>query len=283
MRGLGDLNDFDVVLKERGIDEVVFALPKGSPVKLAAYLEKCERFGVAVRIVPAMVDMDHPVMRVENIGPIPTLAFYTNGFSNASGFMYKRFLDLVAGIVGFLIFLAIYPFVALAIKLDSPGPVLFKQKRIAQNGRVFHLYKFRSMVTDAESRKKDLLGSSEMTGPIFKMGNDPRITRVGRFLRKTSLDEFPQFINVLKGEMSLVGTRPPTPDEVAQYEDWHRRRISIKPGLTGLWQISGRSKIKDFNEIVRLDLRYIDGWRFQDDLIILGKTIGVVLARKGAR
>jgi exopolysaccharide biosynthesis polyprenyl glycosylphosphotransferase len=283
LRALGDLGAFDRVLKEHGVDEVVFALPKGSPVKLETYLDKCERFGVAVRIVPAMVDLGHPVMRVENIGLIPTLALYTSGFSNASGFMYKRVLDLVAGIVGFLIFLVIYPAAALAIRLDSPGPVLFKQKRVARNGRVFNLYKFRSMITDAEAKKKDLLGSSEMKGPIFKMGNDPRVTRVGRFLRKTSLDEFPQFINVLKGEMSLVGTRPPTPDEVEQYEDWHRRRISIKPGLTGMWQISGRNKITDFNEIVKLDLRYIDGWRFWDDLIILWKTIWVVLARKGAR
>jgi exopolysaccharide biosynthesis polyprenyl glycosylphosphotransferase len=283
MRELGDLGDFDRVLREPGVDEVVFALPKGSPVMLGSYLEKCDQFGVAVRIVPAMVNLDHPVMRVENIGEIPTLAFYTSGSSNAAGFMYKRILDLVAGIVGFLIFAAIFPAVALAIKLNSPGPVLFKQKRMARNGRVFNLYKFRSMVADAETKKKDLLGSSEMKGPIFKLGNDPRITRVGRFLRKTSLDEFPQFINVLKGEMSLVGTRPPTPDEVEQYEDWHRRRISIKPGLTGLWQISGRNTIKDFNEIVRLDLSYIDGWRFWDDLIILWKTIWVVLGRKGAK
>jgi lipopolysaccharide/colanic/teichoic acid biosynthesis glycosyltransferase len=139
------------------------------------------------------------------------------------------------------------------------------------------------MYVDAEARKQELLEKSEMSGPMFKMGDDPRITRVGKFLRKTSLDEFPQFINVLKGEMSLVGTRPPTPDEVEQYEDWHRRRISIKPGITGLWQISGRNKITEFSEVVKLDLQYIDKWRFYNDLVILWKTIWVVLARKGAR
>lgn len=151
------------------------------------------------------------------------------------------------------------------------------------HGRIFNLYKFRSMVADAESKKPELLPESEINGAMFKMENDPRMTRVGRFLRKTSLDEFPQFVNVLKGEMSLVGTRPPTLDEVKQYEDWHRRRISIKPGITGLWQISGRNTITDFAEVVKLDLQYIDGWRFRDDLVILWKTIWVVLASKGAK
>jgi lipopolysaccharide/colanic/teichoic acid biosynthesis glycosyltransferase len=139
------------------------------------------------------------------------------------------------------------------------------------------------MTVDAESKKSELLEKSEMDGPIFKMADDPRITRVGRFLRKTSLDEFPQFINVLKGEMSLVGTRPPTLDEVSEYEDWHRRRISIKPGITGLWQISGRSQVTNFSEVVKLDFQYIDGWRFWKDLYILWKTLWVVFARKGAR
>jgi lipopolysaccharide/colanic/teichoic acid biosynthesis glycosyltransferase len=139
------------------------------------------------------------------------------------------------------------------------------------------------MIHDAESRKDELLKETEMSGPIFKMAHDPRITRVGRFLRRTSLDEFPQFINVLKGEMSLVGTRPPTLEEVEDYEDWHRRRISIKPGITGLWQISGRSKITNFSEVVKLDLQYIERWRFRRDIAILWKTIWVVLARKGAQ
>jgi lipopolysaccharide/colanic/teichoic acid biosynthesis glycosyltransferase len=139
------------------------------------------------------------------------------------------------------------------------------------------------MVKDAEAKKSELMENNEMMGPIFKVEDDPRITSVGKFLRKTSLDEMPQFINVLKGEMSLVGTRPPTPDEVQQYEDWHLRRISTKPGITGLWQISGRNAIKDFTEVVKLDLQYIDGWRFATDLWILWKTVWVVLARKGAK
>ncbi len=185
-------------------------------------------------------------------------------------------------IAGFFIFSLLYQFVSLAIKLDSPGPVFFKQKRVGRNGRIFNIYKFRTMYKDAEERKQELAVENEMNGFMFKMQNDPRITRVGRFLRKTSLDEFPQFINVIKGEMSLVGTRPPTLEEVRHYEPWHRRRISMKPGITGLWQVSGRNRINDFNQVVSLDLQYIDHWRFLNDLKIIMLTLWVVLKRKGA-
>ncbi|MFH1349383.1 MAG: exopolysaccharide biosynthesis polyprenyl glycosylphosphotransferase, partial [Pseudomonadota bacterium] len=229
-----------------------------------------------------LVDPSNPILKAETLQGIPTLAAYATT-ATASGLMYKRILDFIAGIAGFMLFLILYPIIALATKLDSPGPVVFSQTRVGQHNRLFKLYKFRSMYADAESRKSGLLDKSEISGPMFKMENDPRITRVGRFLRKTSLDELPQFINILKGEMSLVGTRPPTPDEVKQYEDWHRRRISIKPGLTGLWQVSGRSKITDFREVVKLDLKYLDNWRFIVDLVILWKTLWVVLARKGAK
>jgi exopolysaccharide biosynthesis polyprenyl glycosylphosphotransferase len=279
---LGDLEGFDKVLREHEIDEVFFALPRDFSIDLGSCLRKCEEMGVAFRIVPGMFDMSDPSLRVETIQGIPTLAAHSIEAS-ASGLMYKRCLDLIAGFVGFLLFLLLYPIVGLAIKLDSPGPVLFKQHRVGRNNRIFYLYKFRSMVTDAEAKKEELLARSEMSGPIFKMEDDPRITRVGKFLRKTSLDEFPQFINVLRGDMSLVGTRPPTLDEVVQYEDWHRRRISIKPGITGLWQISGRNEIKEFTEVVKLDLQYIDRWQFWNDLMILWKTFWVVLARKGAK
>ena len=279
---LGSLDEFDNVLRERQIDEVIFALPKGSPIDLRKFFGKCERIGVGVRIVPALFDPAHPSLRVETIQGIPTLTDYRSSAS-ASGLLYKRILDLVAGLLGFAFFLILYPVVGLAIKLDSPGPVLFKQRRVALHGRQFNLYKFRTMVAGAESTKREFLAKTETAWPVYKTEHDPRITKVGRFLRNTSLDEFPQFINVLKGEMSLVGTRPPIPDEVKQYADWHRRRISSKPGITGLWQISGRKEITDFIEVVKLDLQYIDGWRFRNDLAILWKTIWVVLARKGAK
>jgi lipopolysaccharide/colanic/teichoic acid biosynthesis glycosyltransferase len=176
-----------------------------------------------------------------------------------------------------------YPFIATAIKFDSPGPVFFKQKRMGSHGRVFYLYKFRSMFQDAEEHKQELMKMNLMNGALFKLEEDPRITRVGKFLRKTSLDEFPQFINVLKGEMSLVGTRPPTLDEVEKYKPEHLKRISAKPGITGLWQVSGRNQITEFEDVVKLDCNYLNNWRFMDDLKILVKTVIVVLQRKGAK
>jgi exopolysaccharide biosynthesis polyprenyl glycosylphosphotransferase len=226
-------------------------------------------------------DLPHRLIGESLLG-IPVLS-YSPGNLSAGGLLYKRALDVIGGVAGCMLLALMYPIVALTIKMDSPGPVLFKQVRIGRNGRQFYLYKFRTMVVDAEKKKSELLKYNEMKGPIFKVADDPRITKVGRFLRKTSLDEFPQFINVLKGEMSLVGTRPPTPNEVNEYEDWHRRRISATPGITGLWQVSGRNKITDFVEVVKLDLEYIDTWRFARDIWILWRTIWVVLERKGAK
>lgn len=170
---------------------------------------------------------------------------------------------------------------ALAIKLDSKGPVLFKQVRVGMNGRQFKIFKFRTMCADAEAKKKELMNQNEMGNNLmFKMENDPRITKVGGFLRKTSIDELPQFFNVLRGEMSLVGTRPPTVDEVSEYDRSHWRRISIKPGITGMWQVSGRSNIKDFDEVVKLDTQYIDNWSVWLDIKILFKTVFLVFNRK---
>lgn len=195
----------------------------------------------------------------------------------------KRFMDIVGGLVGLVLTGIITLFLAPAIKLDSPGPIFFSQTRIGKNGRRFKIYKFRSMYIDAEERLKDLQDQNEMSGLMFKMENDPRITKVGAFIRKTSLDEFPQFLNVLKGDMSLVGTRPPTESEFEQYNEHYRRRLSMTPGLTGLWQISGRSDIQDFDEVVKLDLQYIDNWSLTEDIKILLKTVYVVLFGKGAK
>lgn len=279
---LGSLEDFGKILRKNQIDEVMFALPKGSSIPLEGYFRMCNKMGVGIKIMPSLFDPAHPVLRAETMQGIPMLTEYGE-ISNAAGLLYKRILDMTAGTCGFLLFLVSYPVISAIIKLDSPGPVLFKTTRIGQHGRRFSLYKYRSMQSDAEAKKAELLVEKDVPWPIYKTEHDPRVTRVGRFLRKTSLDEIPQFINVLRGEMSLVGTRPPTPDEVHNYEDWHLRRIAIRPGLTGLWQISGRKEIKDFAEVVRLDLEYIDGWSFSKDLLILFKTFWVVLARKGAK
>ncbi|MBE5830019.1 MAG: sugar transferase [Butyrivibrio sp.] len=195
----------------------------------------------------------------------------------------KRIVDIIGALIGLIFTGIITIFLAPAIKIDSPGPVFFSQTRIGKNGRRFKIYKFRSMYVDAEERKKELESQNEMNGLMFKMENDPRVTKVGAFIRKTSLDEFPQFLNVLKGDMSLVGTRPPTEAEFEQYNEHYRRRLSMTPGLTGLWQISGRSDIEDFDEVVRLDLQYIDNWSLTEDFKILLKTVGVVLFGRGAK
>ena len=278
---LGSLEDLPKILRKKAVDEVVFAVDGDRSVDIAKHLNFCKQTGVPARILPALWEEGEHGLSVDKLQGVPFFTIQSDRF-NATGLLYKRILDIVGGLVGFLFFLLMYPFVALAIKLDSPGPVIFNQKRMGQNGRTFDLYKFRSMHQDAEERKKELLDKNEMEGEMFKVKDDPRITRIGKILRKTSLDEFPQFLNVLKGEMSLVGTRPPTLDEVKKYKPWHLKRISAKPGITGLWQVSGRNKITKFDEIVKLDCSYLDQWRFADDLIILLKTIWVVLRRKGA-
>lgn len=192
----------------------------------------------------------------------------------------KRTLDIVGAIVGLLLLAGLVVPVAVAIKLDSPGPILYSQERYGLKGQPFRIWKFRSMVLNADDLKASVANQAQ--GLIFKNEADPRITRVGRFLRKTSLDEFPQFWNVLRGEMSLVGTRPPTADEVSRYSPHHWRRLDVKPGLTGQWQVSGRSAIKDFEKIVKLDLLYQRIWSPWYDLKLIAKTVAVLLLRRGA-
>ncbi|BBO85857.1 hypothetical protein DSCO28_64230 [Desulfosarcina ovata subsp. sediminis] len=275
------IDELPTSLRQQSIDEVVFAIPGDRTLELKPHLNYCHKIGLPVRILPAMWHQYSCQLSMEVCQGIPFLTMQTDNF-NAAGLLYKRLLDIAGGLVGCLLFLLMYPFIAVAIKLDSKGPVLFRQKRMGQHGRVFELIKFRTMCADAEAKKVELLKHNQMNGAIFKLKNDPRITRVGRFLRKSSLDEFPEFINVLKGEMSLVGTRPPTLEEVEKYQPEHLRLISAKPGLTGMWQVSGRNKITDFEKIVELDCQYLDSWRFFDDLKIILQTIIIVLQRKGA-
>ena len=192
--------------------------------------------------------------------------------------LFDIFVSLFGAIFAFLLMIIVGPI----IKIQSPGPIFFKQTRVGRNGRLFKMYKFRSMYMDAEERKKELMKDNKMNGLMFKMDNDPRITPIGRFIRKTSIDEFPQFFNILKGDMSLVGTRPPTVDEYEQYDFHHKSRLAMKPGLTGMWQVSGRSEITDFEEIVRLDNEYIRNFSLSNDLKIMVKTVAVVFARKGS-
>ena len=193
----------------------------------------------------------------------------------------KRSIDLVGSIVALVAFSPILIFIALLIKLDSKGPVLFIQKRCGKNGKVFNMYKFRSMCINAEDKLQQIQHLNEAKGFMFKIKDDPRLTQIGKYIRKTSIDELPQLINIFKGEMSFVGPRPPLPNEVEKYNLWHKLRLSVKPGLTGLWQISGRSDL-GFNDMVMLDLKYISERNLVYDLIIILKTIPVVLRSYGA-
>lgn len=246
--------------------------------------------GITVHISMGFLPDNLPNQIVEKMGGgyVVTTALKT---ANSMQVAIKRLMDIVGALVGLFLTGIIFIFVAPAIKLASPGPVFFIQERIGKNGRPFRMVKFRSMYMDAEERLKDLMDRNEMQGLMFKVENDPRIIGsekgpgkgVGNFIRKTSLDEFPQFWNVLKGEMSLVGTRPPTVVEYEQYALHHKIRLSMKPGITGLWQISGRNQITDFEKVVQLDTEYIENWSLVLDLKILFSTIGVVLSRKGSK
>lgn len=266
------------------IDEVFIACPDfADHQELRTWVSDMEMMGIIVDVNIEAFDLVNGGKKTLNrVGKYAVVTFARNIISTR-GLIMKRALDILGGLVGMVILAVATIFVAPAIKLESPGPVFFGQTRIGKNGRRFTFYKFRSMYQDAEQRKKELMAQNEVKGLMFKMEHDPRITRVGRFIRKTSIDELPQFWNVLKGDMSLVGTRPPTVDEFERYEAKHKCRLSMTPGLTGMWQTSGRSDIKDFDEVVQLDMEYIDNWNILKDIKILFKTVAVVFFGKGSR
>lgn len=279
---LGNIENLDTIIKNRVVDEVVFALPKDYTGEVEKYVHMCEEMGITVKIIINMYDLKIAKTHLSYVGTLPVLTLHSVSLNRFELFL-KRLMDIMGAIVGLLITCIASIFIVPAIKLTSPGPVLFCQDRVGLNGRIFKIYKFRTMYTDAEERKKELMAQNQIQGGLmFKIKADPRITPVGAFLRKTSLDELPQFINVLKGDMSLVGTRPPTTDEVKRYENYHRRRISFKPGLTGMWQVSGRSSITDFDKVVSLDTQYIDNWSIWLDIKIILKTLLVVIKKSDA-
>ena len=275
----GDVLD---LARQMPLDEVFINLPEEDKEYVRHIIYDLESMGIACHYNIDIIERPQKEVRVGNFAGYTVVTYSINHFDYRR-MTIKRIIDIVGGLAGCVLTAVLTPFVALAIRIDSPGPIFFAQTRIGKNGRRFKIYKFRSMYVDAEERKKELEAQNEMQGLMFKMDNDPRITRVGRFIRKTSIDELPQFLNIVKGDMSLVGTRPPTEDEFEQYNSHYRRRISMTPGLTGLWQISGRSEIVDFDEVVRLDLEYIDNWTLGLDIKILFRTIWVVLTGKGSK
>lgn len=280
---IGCLEELEELIRSYQIDQIYIIQRHEDELTFTQkYEDLCIKMGVTVRLVVDLYNWRRADHYVSTVGTYPVITFHTITL-NTYEQVIKRTMDILAGIVGVILSSPIMLVTAIAIKLDSPGPVLFKQTRVGQNGRRFKIYKFRSMYIDAEERKKELLEKNELEGGVmFKIKDDPRITRVGKFIRRTSIDELPQFFNVLSGTMSLVGTRPPTLDEVEKYETSQWRRISIKPGLTGMWQVSGRSNIKSFDEIVELDTEYIDNWTLGMDIKIIFKTILVLLKHDDA-
>ena len=275
--------------KSSSLDEVIVAVQeKGNRIgkkgfKLQDVMEILAEMGITIHYSIPVPELNGARQKeLSQFGRFYTVT-YANRVVPVGQVMLKRLLDLAGAAVGCVILAVLTVVLAPLIKLESPGPVFFAQKRVGRNGRIFKMYKFRSMYADAEERKKELMAQNEMNGLMFKMENDPRITKIGKFLRRTSLDEFPQFLNILKGDMSLVGTRPPTLDEFSQYSPYHKKRLSFRPGLTGMWQVSGRSDITDFEEIVKLDVEYIDNWSFMLDIKILLKTVLQVFKGSGAK
>ena len=279
---LGTLSEFSTILTSLAVDEVILAVDRGDIDQLEDVFLLCEEMGVRTRLILDFFPHVFARVELEELDGTPLLTFSTTP-DDPVGLFLKRALDVtLASVVG-VVCLPVAALLAAVIKVSSQGPVLFRQVRCGLNGRPFTFYKLRTMVDHAEELLPGIAHLNDHEGPVFKSARDPRVTAVGRFLRRFSLDEIPQLWNVLKGEMSLVGPRPPLPEEVARYEQWQRRRLSMKPGLTGLWQVSGRNDLPDFDQWMELDLAYIDNWSFTLDLKILVRTIPTVLSGRGAR
>jgi exopolysaccharide biosynthesis polyprenyl glycosylphosphotransferase len=278
---MGEVDNLEKILRDQVVDEVFIFLPiKSFYSEIEKILRICENIGVEVKIPTDLFNLKLAKSTVSLYGGVSVIDLYTSPKMSWQ-LLLKRLIDITASSV-LLIFLSpLFAVVSFLIKRTSKGPVFFKQQRVGYNGRLFNCLKFRTMVENAEELRDDLLELNEMDGPVFKIKNDPRLTKVGKILRKTSIDELPQFINVLRGDMSLVGPRPPIPSEVKEYELVDRRRLSMRPGITCLWQVNGRNSIP-FEKWMELDRQYIDQWSLWLDFKILAKTIPAVLRGSGA-
>jgi exopolysaccharide biosynthesis polyprenyl glycosylphosphotransferase len=278
---LGRIEALPSIVENNIVDDVIFAVGRRDLDRMEDLFLALHERGIRTRFALRLFPHTQAKVEVEELDGLPLLSF-SPAPSSLLALAAKRMLDIALALLLLVIGLPVILAIAVAIKLTSGGTVLYRQTRCGLNGRLFTLYKFRTMEEGAHEKRRELLALNEMTGPAFKLRRDPRVTWLGRFLRRFSLDELPQLWNVLKGEMSLVGPRPPIPEEVAQYQPWQRRRLAMKPGLTCLWQISGRSDTTDFNQWMQLDLEYIDSWTPTLDVKILLKTIPVVLSGRGA-
>ncbi|MBQ5754180.1 MAG: sugar transferase [Oscillospiraceae bacterium] len=277
----GKVEEFRNILQSEKIEEVVVSLPGAEGEQIGMLVSAAGRYSAKISIIPAYNDFIPSNPTVESVASIKMLNVRRAPDKGPVWDFVKRAMDICGSAAGILIGSPILLGAAIAVKFSSPGPIIFKQKRVGKNGREFYMYKFRSMYQDAEQRLAELQDQNEADGPVFKIVNDPRITKVGKFIRRTSIDELPQLFNILKGDMSIVGPRPPLPKEVEQYSDWDWGRLAVRPGLTCYWQISGRSNIS-FDEWMRLDLQYIEEQGFLTDMRIIFKTVGVVLKGEGA-
>ncbi len=276
---LSDDVNVEQLLRDKTVDEVILIKEYPDQGEVENLVQICSDVGVVFRMYSPFFNMMANKTHLQYFGTLPLLSI-SNTPSNYIELKVKGLFDVLFSAFVLIILSPVYLLIAVAIKFDSKGPVIFRQKRVGLRGRRFYVYKFRTMVTDAEKLKCELEDKNEMDGPVFKIANDPRITRVGSFLRKTSMDELPQFYNVLKGEMSVVGPRPPLPSEVRQYKRWQLRRLSMKPGITCIWQVSGRNSIK-FDEWMKMDMQYIDNWSLKLDFTIFLKTIRTILRSDG--
>jgi exopolysaccharide biosynthesis polyprenyl glycosylphosphotransferase len=276
---VGHPDVLEQIVANTQVDALFWAVEPLDIPRAWSVLKTAEKMGVTVFVMPSVYEPKLARIRPTYVNGMPAMV-YRSDPEDQVALLCKNLVDRIGALVGLLLFSPIMLLTALAVKLTSPGPIFFGQKRSGHNGRQFMLYKFRTMCSDAEQKKAELMAENEMSGPVFKMSRDPRITPIGKFLRKFSIDELPQLFNVLRGEMSLVGPRPPLPKEVSQFEPWQHRKLSVKPGLTCLWQVNGRNNI-DFEEWMRLDLEYIDNWSLLLDTKILLKTVPAVLSGSG--
>lgn len=277
---MGNPEDFEKIAAVCHMDSLIIAVEPEDLERTQALFSSAEKMGVPVCLLPDIFRPHIAKISVIHLNGFPVLSYHAVPEGKLP-LLLKSFIDRIGALVGMIMAAPIMAATAIAIKLDSKGPIFFRQVRSGLNGKRFELFKFRTMCYDAEKKQEELLSENEMSGPVFKIHNDPRITKIGRFLRKFSIDELPQFFNVLKGDMSLVGPRPALPSEIAKYEPWQHRKLSVKPGVTCIWQVSGRNNI-DFDEWMRMDLKYIDNWSLWQDTKILARTLPAVFKGEGA-